>query len=199
MKKNYIKMLAAILVCGTMTTGFTACGGDDDDNTPQNRETQKTTAKSASAWFAVNMGDDVLEVFDVAVTTICPSLGESTKSLTKTTFSSADRDVPTKDAGLVFAMSVKVTPKAGFVPDASKTYKLGLGSDFAYYILNEKNEPLVGSQGVGPVSFNALNIPGDKLAERIDRLAETWSYDLQKLEVYKTYYVFNGKRDDYEL
>ena len=198
MKKNFIKMLAAIFFCGTMTTVFTACGGDDDDNnTPKTPETQTTTAKSASAWFAVNMGDDMLEVFDVAVTTISPSFGESTKSLTKTTYNSADKDVPTKDDGLVFAMGVKVTPKAGFVPDASKSYKLGLGSDFSYYIIGSNNEPLVGSQGASTVSFNALNIPGNKLAERIERLAETWSYELEKLEVYKTYYVFNGNKEDY--
>ena len=32
MKKNFLWMLAAILLCGTMTTVFTACGDDDDDN-----------------------------------------------------------------------------------------------------------------------------------------------------------------------
>ena len=32
MKKNFLWMLAAILLCGTMTTVFTACGSDDDDN-----------------------------------------------------------------------------------------------------------------------------------------------------------------------
>ena len=199
MKKYFFRMCAAILVCSAMTTMFTACGSDDDNNNnnTQTPETQATTAKSASAWFEVNMGADVLEVFDVAVTTICPSFGESTKSLTKTSFSNSDRDVPTKDAGLVFAMGIKVTPKAGFVPDASKTYNLGLGSDFSYYIIDSKNEPLVGSKGANPVYFNELNIPGDKLAERIETLAETWSYDLQKLEVHKTYYVFNGKRVDY--
>lgn len=188
-------MFAAILVCGAMTTVFTACGSDnDDDNTPQ---TQKATAKSASAWFSVNMGDDMLEVFDVAVTTISPSFGESTKILTETTYSSADKDVPTKDSGLVFAMGIKVTPKAGFVPDASKSYKLGLGSDFSYYIYDSKNESMVVSQGSTPVSYSALTIPGNKLAERIERLAKTWSFELRKLEVYKTYYVFNGNRVDY--
>ena len=195
MKKNLLWMLAAILSCGLTTTVFTACGGDEEENTPP--PTQKTIAKSASAWFAVSMGEDVLEVFDVAVTTISPSFGESTKSLTKTTFSNADRDVPTKDSGLVFAMGVKVTPKAGFVPDVSKSYKLGLGSDFSYYIIDSKNETLVGTQGANPVGFNALTIPGDKLAERIERLAETWSFELEKLEVYKTYYVFNGNKVDY--
>lgn len=195
MKKNSIRMFAAILVCGAMTTVFTACGSDnDDDNTPQ---TQKATAKSASAWFSVNMGDDMLEVFDVAVTTISPSFGESTKILTKTTYSSDDKDVPTKDDGLVFAMGIKVTPKKDFVPDASKSYKLGLGSDFSYYIYDSKNEPMVVSQGSTPVSYSALTIPGNKLAERIERLAKTWSFELRKLEVYKTYYVFNGNRTDY--
>ena len=32
MKKNFLWMLAAILLCGTMTTLFTACSSDDDDN-----------------------------------------------------------------------------------------------------------------------------------------------------------------------
>lgn len=32
MKKNFIWMLAAILLCGTMTTVLTACGDDDDDD-----------------------------------------------------------------------------------------------------------------------------------------------------------------------
>ena len=32
MKKNFLWMLAAILLCGTMTTVFTACGDDDDDD-----------------------------------------------------------------------------------------------------------------------------------------------------------------------
>jgi len=193
MKKNSIRMFAAILVCGAMTTVFTACGSDnDDDNTAQ---TQKATAKSASASFSVNMGDDMLEVFDVAVTTISPSFGESTKILTKTTYSSADKDVPTKDDGLVFAIGVKVTPKKDFVPDASKSYKLGLGSDFSYYIYDSKNETMVGSPS--SFSFSEMTIPGNKLAERIDRLAKTWSFELKKLEVYKTYYVFNGNRVDY--
>jgi hypothetical protein len=34
MKKNFLWMLAAILLCGTMTTVFTACGDDDDDDSP---------------------------------------------------------------------------------------------------------------------------------------------------------------------
>ena len=47
MKKNFIKMLAAIFFCGTMTTVFTACGDDDDDNkTPQTPEEQKEEQKA---------------------------------------------------------------------------------------------------------------------------------------------------------
>jgi len=199
MKKNFFRMFAAILFCGAIATVFTACSKDDDDNkTTPTPEAQKNTAKTASAWYEVNMGEDVLEVFDVEVTTISPSFGESTKKLTKTSYSFADRDCAIKDPGsLVFAMSVKVTPKAGFTPDASKTYNLGLDSDFAYYVVNEKGEPLVGHQGVGPVSFSALNVPGDKLAERVERFAESWSLALQKVEVYKTYYVLNGTRVDF--
>lgn len=201
MKKNFFRMFAAILFCGAIATVFTACSKDDDDNNNNNQptpEAQKNIAKTASAWFEVIMGQDVLEVFDVEVTTISPSIGESTKKLTKSSFSFADRECSVKDPGsLVFAMSVKVTPKAGFTPDASKTYNLGLDSDFAYLVVNEKNEPLVGHQGVGPVAFSAMNVPGDKLADRIERFAESWSLALQKVEVYKTYYVLNGTRVDF--
>jgi hypothetical protein len=47
MKKNFIKMLAAIFFCGTMTTVFTACGDDDDDkNQPKTPEEQKEEQKA---------------------------------------------------------------------------------------------------------------------------------------------------------
>ena len=34
MKKNFLWMIAAILLCGTLTTVFTACGSSSDDDTP---------------------------------------------------------------------------------------------------------------------------------------------------------------------
>ena len=194
MKKNHLWMMAAILLCG-LATVFTSCSKDDDDNTQPKKE--QITAKSATAWYGVSMGDDMLDVFDVEVTTAGPQIGQSTKKLTKTSFSMADREAPVTDAGLVFTMSVKITKKAGFTPDASKTYILGFGSAFAYEITGSNGKSLVGD-GEQSAIYNIASVPGDKLEARIPSLINTWSTDDKKLEVFKTYYVFNGRKENFE-
>lgn len=196
MKKNFYWMFAAILFCSAMTTVFTSCSKDDDNNTPEPQKEQ-ITAKNATAWFGVSLGDDMLDVFDVEVTTSGPQIGKETKKLTKTIFSMAAREIPVTDAGLVFTMSVKITRKAGFTPDASKSYVLGFGSAFAYEIIGTNGKSLVGD-GEKSAILNTLTIPGDKLEERIQRLIETWQTLDQKLEVYKTYFVYNGRKESYE-
>ena len=196
MKKNFYWMFAAILFCSAMTTVFTSCSKDDDNNTPEPQKEQ-ITAKKATAWYAASMGEDMLDVFDVEVTTSGPQIGKETKKLTKTKFSMADNDANVNDAGLVFTMSVKITRKAGFTPDASKSYKLGFGSAFAYEIIGTNGKSLVGD-GEKSAILNTITIPGDKLEERIQRLIETWQTLDQKLEVHKTYYVYNGRKESYE-
>ena len=107
MKKNFYWMFAAILFCSAMTTVFTSCSKDDDNNTPEPQKEQ-ITAKKATAWYAASMGEDMLDVFDVEVTTSGPQIGKETRKLTKTKFSMADNDANVNDAGLVFTMSVKL-------------------------------------------------------------------------------------------
>ena len=55
MKKNFIRMFAAILFCGAIATVFTACSKDDDDNsksTPdQPKEEQKATKGDVTLTF----------------------------------------------------------------------------------------------------------------------------------------------------
>lgn len=48
MKRNFIKMLAAIFFCGTMTTVFTACGDDDDDNSQTKPAEEQKEEQKAS-------------------------------------------------------------------------------------------------------------------------------------------------------
>jgi hypothetical protein len=193
MKKNLLWMLAAILLCGTMTT---SCSKDDDDDSGKQEPKDERVAKTASAWYNVSIGDDMLDVFDVEVTTVGPEYGQLTKKLTKTTYSIAERDIPVTDAGLVFSMSVKLSRRADFTPDASKTYTLGFGSAFAFEIIGSNNKSLVGD-GEQSALFNIVTVPGDKIEARISSLIGTWTPADQKLEVFKTYFNYNGKKQNY--
>ena len=98
---------------------------------------------------------------------------------------------------MVFYFSHPIIIHQGFTPDASRTYHLGFGSAFAYEIIGTNGKSLVGD-GEKSAILNTLTIPGDKLEERIQRLIETWQTLDQKLEVHKTYYVYNGRKESYE-
>ena len=192
-------MLAAIFFCGAMTTVCTACGDDKDDNGGNEQVETRNKAALATVWYDAQFGSDVLEVFDVDVTVTGPAGGTITKRLTKNVYSGAETEIRVTDAGLKYAMGIKVTPKADFTPDASKTYIMGIRSELTFHIMNAQMETLVGGNDHG-VAFSENKIPGDKMTpERIQSLNDTYNniYGGETLEVYKTYYVKDGVRKEY--
>jgi hypothetical protein len=66
MKKNFLWMLATILICGLTVTTMTSCSDDDDDSKEQGQTTPETIETLTGDWFTtINRSDETDEENDV--------------------------------------------------------------------------------------------------------------------------------------
>ena len=113
MKKNFLWILAAFLICGLTVTTMSACSSDDDKNDNGNATVEK------EIMYAVRISDDVLKVANVEVNYVDQTGAKKKEALSSTQWSKSQKLNNTSP--LAQGIWAKITPKTNV---ASGNYQL---------------------------------------------------------------------------
>ena len=104
MKKKYLWMLAAILICGLTVTTLSACSSGDDDN-----KTETPQEQAVKMFYVVEVSDDVLKVADVEVNYVDQTGAKQKEVMTSKKWIKA---LDTKTLPLTEGLWARITPKS---------------------------------------------------------------------------------------
>ena len=113
MKKKYLWILAAILICGLTAVTLSACSSGDDDN-----KTETPQEQTVKMFYVVEVSDDVLKVADVEVNYVDQTGAKQKEVMTSKKWIKA---LDTKTLPLTEGLWAKITPKSAV---ASGNYQL---------------------------------------------------------------------------
>ena len=171
--KKFMMTLAAILCCAMTTTVFTACGGDDDANTPEQPD---NTPAYAEVTFSFWGTQDMLDIADMTVT-YNDGTGNKTETVTSVDW------VKTVKAALPvsFKFERKVTLKAGVTLNDDQTYSYINKHKTIYRVTTAKGTTLKSGTS-GALTKEALNVKGNKINAVITSglMDASYTYDFDK-------------------
>ena len=121
MKKKYLWMLAAILICGLTVTTLSACSSGDDDN-----KTETPQEQAVKMFYFVEVSDDVLKVADVEVNYVDQTGAKQKEVMTSKEWK---KTLDTKTLPLTEGVWAKITPKGAV---ASGNYQLKVTTAAGY-------------------------------------------------------------------
>ena len=121
MKKKYLWMLAAILICGLTAVTLSACSSGDDDN-----KTETPQEQAVKMFYVVEVSDDVLKVADVEVNYVDQTGAKQKEVMTSKEWTKA---LDTKTLPLTEGLWAKITPKSAV---ASGDYQLKVTTAAGY-------------------------------------------------------------------
>ena len=113
MKKKYLWILAAILICGLTAVTLSACSSGDDDN-----KTETPQEQTVKMFYVVEVSDDVLKVADVEVNYVDQTGAKQKEVMTSKKWIKA---LDTKTLPLTEGLWARITPKSAV---ASGNYQL---------------------------------------------------------------------------
>jgi hypothetical protein len=144
MKKQFIWMIAAILVSGFT---LTSCGDSDDDVTTGEEKTNDNVAAKAEVTYYVDLGANTLELADVEVTYLDENKKENTIKMTQKQWT-LTRTLSASQLPADFSLKVSFEQKYDVIPEDDKDYEFGCVSRIPFKVYNNKGEKICDHPGV---------------------------------------------------
>ena len=138
MRKNILKMLAAIMICGLTVTAMSACSSDNDDKTETPQE------QTVKMFYVVEVSDDVLKVADVEVNYVDQTGAKQKEVMTSKEWIKA---LDTKTLPLTEGLWAKITPKSAV---ASGDYLLKVTTAAGYEVKLANGKSVFDGYGSDP-------------------------------------------------
>ena len=153
MKKKYLWMLAAILICGLTVTTLSACSsGDNDDKTETPQE------QAVKMFYVVEVSDDVLKVADVEVNYVDQTGAKQKEVMTSKEWTKA---LDTKTLPLTEGLWAKITPKSAV---ASGDYQLKVTTAAGYQAKLTNGKTVYDGYGSDPEAAPTAAQTADEVA-----------------------------------
>ena len=181
MKKKYLWMLAAILICGLTVTTMSACSSDDDDKTEGKTE--------VTMMYIVKVSDDVLKVADVEVNYIDQTGAKKKEKLGTTEWK---KTFSTKTLPLTEGVWAKMTPKTNI---GTGSYSLQVTTAAGYQAKLANGKTVADGYGSDPEAKPTTAQTAEEIADWCS-LSPTISFAIDQTGYTKQQHVdFGGNVD----
>ena len=204
-KKNFLWSMMALTVAAVLSVGFTACGGDDDDDPIQETEEQKSyfdrELETADVTYEVRLGKDELSLYDVEVEYRGDDKKDNTITMTNATWSKTYHLTKASLPG-DFVLRARPKLKEGLQLDKDAKFEVGCITKIIVKVKNKYGRLICDVDGMGLVQTDFVTMTTEQIVNpwsswASDLMGSLFSQDKKTVEVYDNKIVYNDMTQRY--
>ena len=204
MKKDKLRMMAMALSALLLTTGFAACG-DDDDDPIQETDEQKSyfdrELDTADITYEVRLAKDELSLYNVEVEYRGDDKKDNTLTMTDTVWTKAYHLTKASLPG-DFVLRARPKLKEGLQLEKDASFRVGCITKITVKVKNKYGRLICDCDGLGlqqtdfvTMTTEQIENPWSSLAS--DLIGSLFSQDKKTVEVYDNKIVYNDMTQRY--